>query len=667
MKSDDLHVIASFDWLRTPNPSLRNKDMNFLNNLRTLVKMIAAFAIVIVISLVVNVMSWSSLSYQQTSNGWTVHTYDVLSGVDHIVAAMVDRETGVRGFLIAGNDEFLAPYHAGTESYKKAYDEVVKLTSDNSVQQKRLAELDVLVKGWTNEVANKEIALMRDPATVEQARAMEIDGAGKKWMDGIRAKAAEISADEAGLLQSRSEAATDAANSARMTILQGGVAMAAAIVALLFILQKSLIAPLVSMANVMKSLAGGNTSLAVPGVGRKDEVGQMAEAVEVFRQNAISNKKLEDDAKTARGEREATRVANQQRMEDEAAKLRFATESLANGLQRLADGDISFQLEEAYASDYEPLRQNFNSSLQQLAKTIGAVLHSVASMDNGTREISDGANDLSKRTEQQAAALEETAAALDEITVNVRNSSQRTEEARSVAVLANQNAARSAEVVSQAVEAMRRIEESSQQISNIIGVIDEIAFQTNLLALNAGVEAARAGEAGKGFAVVAQEVRELAQRSAQAAKEIKALITASSTQVSSGVSLVGETGTALKAIGDYVVQINSLMDAIAVSAREQSTGLAEVNTAVNQMDQTTQQNAAMVEQSTAASAALASEATNLRGLVGQFKLAGTAVSGSVAAYSHPRPAMAASSQPDRRAMPTTRGNNALKQADWSEF
>ncbi|PYB77232.1 methyl-accepting chemotaxis protein [Rhizobium wuzhouense] len=633
--------------------------MHLINNMRTIAKMICAFALVIVISVIVNALSWSSLSFQQTANGWTVHTYEVLQGVDDIVSAMVDRETGVRGYLLAGDEGFLAPYNAGSENYEKAFNEVVRLTSDNATQQKRLSELAALVKGWTEEVAAKEIALMKDPATVEQARAMEINGAGKKWMDGIRAKAAEIAGDEASLLTQRATAAVEAADSARMTILKGAAVMIASVIGLLVLLQKSLVAPLVRIAGSMRVLADGDTSIGVPGVGRTDEVGQMAAAVEVFRQNAIANRKLEEEAVAARGQTEETRLANQRRIQEEAEKLRFATETLGNGLQRLAEGDISFQLTEAFAEDYEPLRRNFNASLQQLAMTIGSVLDSVTSMDSGTREISAGATDLSKRTEQQAAALEETAAALDEITVNVRNSSQRTDEARSVAVLANENAARSAQVVSQAVEAMRRIEDSSQQISNIIGVIDEIAFQTNLLALNAGVEAARAGEAGKGFAVVAQEVRELAQRSAQAAKEIKALITASGTQVSSGVALVGETGTALKAIGDYVVQINTLMDAIAGSAREQSTGLAEVNSAVNQMDQTTQQNAAMVEQSTAASAALAQEATRLRSLVAQFKLAG-------APSESRQVASRAAADQTRRAPAAVSGNLALKH-DWNEF
>ncbi|MFB2552497.1 methyl-accepting chemotaxis protein [Ensifer soli] len=297
-----------------------------------------------------------------------------------------------------------------------------------------------------------------------------------------------------------------------------------------------------------------------------------------------------------------------------------AVDRIGEGLTRLAAGALDFTLTEPLAGDFEPLRANFNNAVMQLRETLTAVAEATSEIDGGTQDISRSASDLSRRTEQQAAALEETAAALDEITVNVASSTKRTEDARRVATTANENATKSAAIVGEAEAAMSRIEASSQQISNIIGVIDEIAFQTNLLALNAGVEAARAGDAGKGFAVVAQEVRELAQRSAQAAKEIKSLIQNSTSQVEGGVRLVREAGQALKRIGEDIGEMNAHMAAIATSAREQSTGLAEVNSAVNEMDQVTQQNAAMVEEANAAGATLAGETARLRERIGHFSL-----------------------------------------------
>ena len=253
---------------------------------------------------------------------------------------------------------------------------------------------------------------------------------------------------------------------------------------------------------------------------------------------------------------------------------------------------------------------------------MGEIARSSDSIDSGSREISGGAGDLAQRTERQAASLEETAAALDEITANVTSASRRAQEARDCAVQASASAARSTVLAGEAVLAMERIEQSSGRISSIIGVIDQIAFQTNLLALNAGVEAARAGDAGRGFAVVAHEVRELAQRSAKAAKEIETIVRGSSAEVEDGVRFVRDTGAALNEIGSHVDVVNRHMEAIAVAAREQSVGLAEINAAINQMDQGTQQNAAMVEENNAASAVLAGEAARLRQLVSTFRLAG---------------------------------------------
>ncbi|MGF6172056.1 HAMP domain-containing methyl-accepting chemotaxis protein [Ensifer sp. 4252] len=380
--------------------------------------------------------------------------------------------------------------------------------------------------------------------------------------------------------------------------------------------------PIQIITRSMAGLANGDTVTAIPYGVRKDEIGEMARAVEVFRQAAISNLQLEEDAKVQRSQAEAERRRVTEDAESAAQiRLQEATAGLATGLRRLAAGDLAFQLNEPFAPDFEQLRHDLNQAVAQLADTLAAVSSSSGSIDSGAREVSQSADDLSRRTEQQAASLEETAAALDQITVNVGSSSKRTNEARAIAGQANESAHKSGAIVSGAIDAMGRIEHSSSQISNIIGVIDEIAFQTNLLALNAGVEAARAGDAGKGFAVVAQEVRELAQRSANAAKEIKDLIRNSAVEVQSGVKLVRETGEALRTIEGFIVTINQHMDAIAVSAQEQSAGLSEVNTAVNQMDQVTQQNAAMVEEANAASATLAQEAGRLRELIARFTLA----------------------------------------------
>ena len=297
-----------------------------------------------------------------------------------------------------------------------------------------------------------------------------------------------------------------------------------------------------------------------------------------------------------------------------------AVNELGAGLARLAENDLEHRIEEAFGPSFEDLRVDFNRSLEKMQNTILKIAGNTTAIQSGTQEIFAASDDLSRRTEQQAASLEETAAALNEITETVKKSAEGASHARAVVAAADSDAKKSAVVVRQAVEAMEAISKSAHQISQIIGVIDEIAFQTNLLALNAGVEAARAGDAGRGFAVVASEVRALAQRSAEAAKEIKELISASTSQVSQGVELVTETGKSLERILTQVTDINAVVTEIAAGAREQATGLEEVNTAINQMDQVTQQNAAMVEETTAASHALSQETAQLADLVSQFRV-----------------------------------------------
>nr|AGU12314.1 Methyl-accepting chemotaxis protein (MCP) signaling domain [uncultured organism] len=381
------------------------------------------------------------------------------------------------------------------------------------------------------------------------------------------------------------------------------------------------IRPIGTLTRCMGTLADGDLSVVIPGVARRDEMGDMARSVEVFQHAAIRNRELEASTEENRKRAERERTEMQARIQAEAEdRLTRATSALAAGLKRLAAGDMLCEISELFAPRFEELRADFNTSVSQLRSTLVTVGTSALSVSNGSKEISRASDNLAKRTEYQAASLEETAAALDEVTVNVAATSKRASEARELVRSTRTCAETSGVVVNNAVSAMERIEESARHISQIIGVIDEIAFQTNLLALNAGVEAARAGDAGKGFAVVAQEVRELAQRSANAAKEIKALISNSAVAVGEGVKLVNDTGRGLKTISELVQSINQHMDAIATAAQEQSGGLAEVNTAVNNLDQATQQNAAMVEEMNAAGAGLADDAHGLTHLLTHFRM-----------------------------------------------
>ena len=439
-------------------------------------------------------------------------------------------------------------------------------------------------------------------------------------------------------------------------------------VALAWAIGRAISAPVKGMTKAMSALAAGDLSVAIPAQGNKDELGEMARAVAVFRDAAADKIRMEKEAEAARLQAERER----QKAQDEAIaeERAIVSKSIGAGMAQLAAKNLAFRLTDTLPQAYAQLQSDFNSAMADLEAALLGVRSSADTMSMSSQDVTSSADALSKRTEQQASSLDETAAALDEITATGRKTAQGAAHARDVVAAAQMDAVKAGEVVRKTVEAMGSIETSAQQITRIIGVIDEIAFQTNLLALNAGVEAARAGEAGRGFAVVASEVRALAQRSAEAAREIKGLIATSSGQVAEGVELVAQTGKALERILDQVSDINKVVADIASGAQEQATGLGEVNAAINQMDQMTQQNAAMVEETTAASHSLAQEARHLAGVVATFRLSG-------APSSARKPVAVPAADPARPAARPARGalgkaNTALATApiaetDWAEF
>ena len=379
------------------------------------------------------------------------------------------------------------------------------------------------------------------------------------------------------------------------------------------------------MAQSMERLARGDDTIVIKGVEHRHELGAMARSLKVFQETGRAKLIAEANAERARLAAEEERLRQEAERLSDAQVMEHAFRQISLGLDALSKGDLSVRVGEV-DHRYVRIRDHFNNSVASLEEAIGSVIRAVTTIRSGLAEISTASNDLARRTEQQAASLEETVAALGDVTRGLNGTAEGASRAQAVVATARTNAEKGGEIVSRAIAAMTEIQNSSSKIGNIIGVIDEIAFQTNLLALNAGVEAARAGEAGKGFAVVAQEVRELAQRSANAAREIKELISTSSMQVKTGVELVGESGVSLEQIVEQVTAMNATVAEIAVAAREQATSLREVSAAGDQMDKVTQQNAAMVEQTTAAAQSLTQETENLAELLHRFRTSSAHIS-----------------------------------------
>jgi methyl-accepting chemotaxis protein len=629
-------------------------------------KLAIAFLAVIFATLAADFFVYRSLEAIDASADRNQVSFGLTIDAEQMLANMVEQQNAVRGYLLSNEERFVETYETAKAAFTSRADSF-KSKTVSPEQRSRVESLQAIMANWQQKSAERQLELARNPLTRDQAFALT----GKLTLAEGRAIIGDVRAAQETLIADRVVERDAAARTANLTLLLGAVAALLISLFMGFFLFRSIAAPITQMTGVMRKLAAGDKNVMVPGANREDEVGEMAGAVEAFKRAAIERDELAAEAEAARISQDEAKKRQAALDNAKAEDLRAFVGIVEVGFERLSAGDLTVRMTETVAVEFEPIRAKFNDSVAQLETAIGGVVTAISSIRTGLSEINTASNDLAHRTEQQAASLEQTVAALGEVTQAVNETADGAGKAQTVASGARQKAEKGGEVVSRAVAAMGQIEQSSEKINSIISVIDEIAFQTNLLALNAGVEAARAGDAGRGFAVVAQEVRGLAQRSAEAAKEIKTLIATSREQVGTGVELVTASGKSLEEIVTEVSSMAEVISTIAASAREQATSLREVSGAADQMDKVTQQNAAMVEEATAASQTLTNETEELATAMAKFRtsasLSGRSAASASGGSRAARPAFRTTTQ-----MKTTgRGGAApavhAETESWEEF
>jgi methyl-accepting chemotaxis protein len=525
--------------------------MKRLDDLNIGKKLIGAFSILLFIILVTSGLNYRTLSYIQTSNGWTEHTYQVLAAITGAMAAMVDQETGFRGYLLTGKDGSLGPYRSGAKDFERNWNEAKTLTSDNPAQQKRLDELKKFADGWRRDVTEPAIALMAKADGVEAARAFEVNGAGKTAFDGIRRLVAEIDGAERGLLVTRSADQVSAFSTGFTTAIVAVIVAALASVGMGWLLSQMIAVPVTAMTQTMLHLADGDKTVHIPGLGRGDEIGSMAAAVESFKQKAI----------------EADRLAEAQRAEDQA---KLARVEALNRLTARFDAKVT-------------------AVISSLTGAAGEMQSAATALSANAERTTNRSLAVSSASEQASANVQTVASAAEELAASVNEIARQVEQSSKVSKSAVTGASRASSVIGS-------LAESAKRIGEVVQLINNIASQTNLLALNATIEAARAGEAGKGFAVVASEVKALATQTGKATEDISQHVGAIQNATQEAVQAVNDVSGVINEISQISATIAAAIEQqsgatreISRNVQEAANGTQEVNRNISEVTQATRE------------------------------------------------------------------------------
>ena len=656
-------------------------------------KLTSGFSLPLLLLIIIASTVNLSLSKLLELNGWVNHTHEVIELGNDVTSSLVNMETGLRGYLITGNKDFLEPYNDGKEQFQKLIDAGRKKVSDNPDAVGKLTKVERLKQEWQN---NHVSVAMRIRQDVNDGKAPATDivtfiekAIGKTYMDKMRAQLNDFIGAEAVLIKVRADEQQATAD------LTSSITTFGTIIALLLGAAASIL-----IIRNMGQLIGGEPTYAIEVASRiadgdleaevetnPSDTHSLLHAMKVMRENLL-NRAQSDQALVTEI---ATIISSandgdlSQRLETESKTGIFKglsedLNTLMNSIEvfigdvghvfeAMSGGDLTQSISSEYRGEFNRIKTNANNSVNKLSEVLTKIQTSSRSVETSSTEVAQGSDDLSRRTESQASSLEETASSMEEITATVKQTSENATQSNVLANDAKSKAQQGGEVVQGAVIAMSEILDSSNKINDIIGVIDEIAFQTNLLALNAAVEAARAGEQGRGFAVVAGEVRTLSQRSAAAAKEIKDLIRDSVNKVESGSALVNQSGQMLTEIVQAVDNVSNMINDVNNAAKEQNSGINQINQAITQMDEMTQQNAALVEESSAASRAMSEEARNMNNMIGFFNMGHGGGAPSYA--SNPEPIKKYQSAPAPSPASQNKSNDGAasfaKKDDWEDF